>query len=458
MASRFHLELALMPEGWRRDVVVRIDHGVISSVEEPDDRPGRAHLGRRRARPAQPAQPRLPARHGGPHRAARQRRRLLLDLARGDVPLRRAARAGRSRGDRRLRLHGNARGGLYARGRVPLPASSARRPALRQRGRDVGAHRGGGRFGGHRSHAPAGALSPQRLSRQAADAGAAPLRVRSRPLCAADGNPGARRQHRHRAPFAARRHPGRSAVGCAHLARPAGAYPRRRTDARGRGVPGRSRQAADRSAARHGRGRCPSLVPGPRHARRRRRAGAHRQSQCRGRAVPDHRSQSRRRPVRCVGVPGPGRPIRHRLGFADPHFRRRRAAHPGIRPAADASAAQRAGRGDALDRPAIVRGGGGRRRAGDGRRVAGWPDPHQRARGLRGAGPPPSRARRRAGRQPARCLAVRGRQFGDQDGLSRGRAGGAERPPCRPRGARASAIARLWPASPESLPAPSGRW
>jgi formiminoglutamate deiminase len=39
MASRFHLELALLPEGWRRDVVIRIDHGVIDSVEEPDGRP-----------------------------------------------------------------------------------------------------------------------------------------------------------------------------------------------------------------------------------------------------------------------------------------------------------------------------------------------------------------------------------------------------------------------------------
>src|SRR5260221_6585240 len=39
MAIRFHLELALTPEGWRRDVVIRIDHGVITSVEEPGDRP-----------------------------------------------------------------------------------------------------------------------------------------------------------------------------------------------------------------------------------------------------------------------------------------------------------------------------------------------------------------------------------------------------------------------------------
>src|SRR5215204_2451285 len=35
MASKLHLELALTPDGWRRDVVVRIDHGVILGLEEP---------------------------------------------------------------------------------------------------------------------------------------------------------------------------------------------------------------------------------------------------------------------------------------------------------------------------------------------------------------------------------------------------------------------------------------
>ncbi len=37
MASKLHLELALMPDGWRRDVVVRIDHGIILGIEEPGD-------------------------------------------------------------------------------------------------------------------------------------------------------------------------------------------------------------------------------------------------------------------------------------------------------------------------------------------------------------------------------------------------------------------------------------
>ena len=35
MASKLHLELALMSDGWRRDVVVRIDQGVILGIEEP---------------------------------------------------------------------------------------------------------------------------------------------------------------------------------------------------------------------------------------------------------------------------------------------------------------------------------------------------------------------------------------------------------------------------------------
>jgi formiminoglutamate deiminase len=37
MASKLHLDLALTPDGWRRDVVVRIDHGIILGIEEPGD-------------------------------------------------------------------------------------------------------------------------------------------------------------------------------------------------------------------------------------------------------------------------------------------------------------------------------------------------------------------------------------------------------------------------------------
>ncbi len=37
MASKLHLELALTPDGWRRDVVVRINHGVILGIEDEAD-------------------------------------------------------------------------------------------------------------------------------------------------------------------------------------------------------------------------------------------------------------------------------------------------------------------------------------------------------------------------------------------------------------------------------------
>ena len=33
MASKLHLETALTPDGWRHDVVVHIDHGVITGLE-----------------------------------------------------------------------------------------------------------------------------------------------------------------------------------------------------------------------------------------------------------------------------------------------------------------------------------------------------------------------------------------------------------------------------------------
>ena len=63
-------------------------------------------------RHAQPAQPRLPARHGGPGRDARTRRRQLLVVARGDVPLRAVDDAGRCRGGGRAALRRDAGGRL----------------------------------------------------------------------------------------------------------------------------------------------------------------------------------------------------------------------------------------------------------------------------------------------------------------------------------------------------------
>jgi cytosine/adenosine deaminase-related metal-dependent hydrolase len=68
---------------------------------------------------------------------------------------------------------------------------------VRQRRRDVGAHRGGGRCRPASASPPARALSPERISGSRRRR-PAPLRVRPRSLCAADGNPCSRRQHRHR--------------------------------------------------------------------------------------------------------------------------------------------------------------------------------------------------------------------------------------------------------------------
>src|SRR5476651_1703959 len=40
MASKLHLEIALLAEGWRQDVLVTIDHGTITTVEETSDGTG----------------------------------------------------------------------------------------------------------------------------------------------------------------------------------------------------------------------------------------------------------------------------------------------------------------------------------------------------------------------------------------------------------------------------------
>jgi len=36
MPSKLHLETALLPDGWRQDVVITVDHGAITSVETGD--------------------------------------------------------------------------------------------------------------------------------------------------------------------------------------------------------------------------------------------------------------------------------------------------------------------------------------------------------------------------------------------------------------------------------------
>ena len=120
---------ALTPDGWKRNVRLSIDDGTIGAVT-PDSAPEPADerhaIGA--ARHAEPPQPRLPARHGGARRNPRAAGRQLLDLARGDVPLRADHDAGGRRGGRGPTLCRDAGGRLHPRRRVPLPASRSRRP------------------------------------------------------------------------------------------------------------------------------------------------------------------------------------------------------------------------------------------------------------------------------------------------------------------------------------------
>ncbi len=289
MASKLHLEIALTPDGpgaatsWSGSTKAR------SWAWRRPRRRRRARLRRRGAGPAEPAQPCLPARHGGPHGTAGQRERFLLDLARRHVPLRRTAGTGRARGDRRFRLHGNARSRLHAGRRVPLSAPPARRPSLRQCRREMSE-----RIVAGAASAGIGLTLLPVLYRQSCFLGKAPSPAQRRFVCDRDsyarlmetpvpaGNIGI-------APhFPARRDPGRSAMGGAHLAWPARHIHVARAGARGRGLPGRPWPAANRPAARYGRGRCPPLVPGPCHACRCQRAGAHGQGTWPRSAVPDH--------------------------------------------------------------------------------------------------------------------------------------------------------------------------
>ena len=134
MASKLHLELALTPDGWRRDVVVGIDHGIIASVEEPGHGPAERVSG--------VVLPGLPNLHSHAFQRAMagltERRGseadYLLDLARGDVPLRRAAVGPDDlEAIAAFAYMEMLEAGFTAGGRVPLSASPARRPALRQR-------------------------------------------------------------------------------------------------------------------------------------------------------------------------------------------------------------------------------------------------------------------------------------------------------------------------------------
>ena len=87
----------------------------------------RAHSRHRAAGHDRSAQPCLPARAGRADPAARRRCRQLLELARYDVRLRAEDHARGRAGDRGAALCRAAQGRLHLGGRVPLPASPARR-------------------------------------------------------------------------------------------------------------------------------------------------------------------------------------------------------------------------------------------------------------------------------------------------------------------------------------------
>ena len=248
MASKLHLEMALTPDGWRRDVVIGIDHGIIASVESPAT-PGRAPLRRRvpglpnlHSHAFQRAMAGLTERRGSEADSfwtwREQMYRFVERLTPDDLEAIAAfaymemLEAGFTWVAEFHYLHHQPDGRPYDNVAEMSERIVAAADAV-----------------GHRPHPAAGALSPERLRRQAADAGAAPLPERPRLLCAADGDQGARRPHRHRA--RTRCAPSRSTIckwAAAHLARPAGAHPcqpSRRA---------RSRTASPRTAA--GRSTC----------------------------------------------------------------------------------------------------------------------------------------------------------------------------------------------------------
>ena len=134
-----------------------VDDGAIAAVAAgAQRRRRRARRRHRAARPAESAQPRLPARHGRARRAARPAGRQFLDLARGDVPLPRAARPRTMSRRSRPTPHARCWRRLHRGRRVPLSASRHRRHALCRHRRDGGAHRRGGAADRHRPDAAAG--------------------------------------------------------------------------------------------------------------------------------------------------------------------------------------------------------------------------------------------------------------------------------------------------------------
>ena len=179
-------ETALLPDGWaaRRPARDRRRGRPRGGRRPARSAGGRgAARGRGPARHAEPAQPRLPARHGRARRAPGAGRGLVLDLARGDVPL---PRADRARGAAR-RSPPSSTSRCWRRA-TPRSASSTTCTTSPTGGAyadpaelSLGDPRGAARDR-HRPHPSAGALHGRRLRRRAAGAGPAPLPARPRRL------------------------------------------------------------------------------------------------------------------------------------------------------------------------------------------------------------------------------------------------------------------------------------
>ena len=167
---RLFAERALLPGGWAGDVLLgggrqRLHRGRHAG----ERRRGFGRGGGARGRPGdsrhgEPAQSCLSACHGGSGRAGGQSGRLLLDLARPDVPLRRAARPAADRGRRNPALRRAGQGRLHRGRGVSLSAPRARRRALRGSGGDGQAPAGRRPDGRYRDHAAAGALRLRAVS------------------------------------------------------------------------------------------------------------------------------------------------------------------------------------------------------------------------------------------------------------------------------------------------------
>ena len=252
---------------------------------------------------------------------------------------------------------------LHAGLRVPLPAARPRRQPLRRPAGDVVGARRRGRRGRHRPDAAAGAVRARRLRRAGAARRPAPLRD-SAPtdvlaLPSASRAAAAARRRRRRDPFAARgasrRRSRALATSAERCAGPIHIHVAEQT-ARGRRLRRRHRLPADRVAGAPGAARfalaarsrdaqrCRPEIDGGRCARRRRRA------------VPEHRSQPRRRPRRPARLAGrracrwrSARTARSRARW--PRGAALARIRPASRPAPSATCRRRA-RGRAVDRGA----------------------------------------------------------------------------------------------------------